>query len=78
MKLEKYLERRGLNASQLAVELKMSRQVICNRIKKGHIVGEVNGKFTMYHPRDMVEVKAPPEVKTKKKIRRKLKPKQEK
>ena len=73
MKLEKYLKARGLNACQLAEELKMSRQVIYNRIKKGHIVGLVNGKFTMYHPRDMVEVEAPPEVKTKKKLRRKPK-----
>ena len=75
MKINEYLASRDLNASQLAEEVGTSRQVICNRIKKGHIVGVVNGKFTMYHPRDMIEVKAPPTVKTKKKIRRKLKSK---
>ena len=75
MRLERYLKRRGLNASQLAEELGLSRQVMSNRLRKGHIVGKVGGKYMMYHPRDMIPVKSPPKKKEKSKpeVKSKLK-----
>ena len=84
MKLERYLKRRKLNASQLADELKISRQMISHRIAQGYEVGKVNGKFAMYNPTKVTFVKAPPELEKKVKIKPKRKqpkrkqPKQEK
>lgn len=58
--LSAYLIRRKINASELAEEIGVSRQVISHRIKEGYLVGIIDDTFKIFHPRNMIEVKVPP------------------
>lgn len=73
MKLERYLKKRKLNASQLADELGISRQMISHKVAKGYEVGKIGGKHALYNPSLITYVKAPPELEKKVKLKPKRK-----
>jgi len=57
MTLKQYIEARGINNNKLAIELGKSRQLIGHKIKKGYLVGNLDGVCVMYPPGYAIRVK---------------------
>ena len=58
MTLEQYIEYRGINQNKLSIELGISRQLIGHKIKKGYLVGNLDGVYVMYNPSEIREIKS--------------------